>query len=138
MIMPLSGLVPVLPVIRNDISASYSQIAFFIAVLGVVRVVFALPSGILADRFNTKFILFLSGCFCVVGLIILSLSHNIYQLILSRVLIGISSIVCNISILVVLARISGPENKGIMLSMNNVVHYAGAIVSPTITGILTD
>jgi MFS family permease len=39
---------------------------------------------------------------------------------------------------VVLARIAGPKNKGTMLSMNNVVHYAGAIVSPTIAGILTD
>ena len=137
MIMPLSGLVPVLPAIRDELNASYSQIAFFVAIVGVVRVVFALPSGFLADRFNRKTILVVSGCLSIAGLIILSLSHNFYQLIASRILIGTSSIVSNITILVVLAKIADSGNKGAMLSMNNVVHYAGAIVSPAFAGVLT-
>jgi MFS family permease len=137
MIMPFPGSLPVLPAIRDEIRASYSQIAFFLAIVGFARVLFAIPSGFLADRFNRKTILVLSGCLCIAGLILLSISHNIYQLILSRFIIGTSSIVSNITILVLLAKIAGSEKKGAMLSMNNVVHYAGAIASPAIVGILT-
>ena len=137
MIMPLAGLFPVLPAIRDEINATYFQISVVVATVGVIRVFFALPSGVLADRFNKKKILLLSGVLCIAGLIILACAQNVLQLVVSRILIGASSIVCNIAILVVLAQIAGSENKGAMLSMNNVVHYAGAIVSPAIAGVLT-
>ena len=87
MIMSLSALFPVLPAIRDEINASYSQIAFFVATVGVVRVFGALPSGWMADRFNRKIILVASGCLNIAGLIVLSIAHNIYQLIASRILI---------------------------------------------------
>ena len=137
MIMPLAGLFPVLPAIRDELNASYFQISVVVAAVGVIRVFFALPSGVLADRFNKKNILLLSGGFCVMGLIILACAQNVFQLVVGRILIGVSSIVCNIAVLVVLAQIAGSKNKGAMLSMNNVVHYAGAIVSPAVAGVLT-
>jgi predicted MFS family arabinose efflux permease len=137
MIMPIIGVVPVLPVIRVEIGASYSQISIFVACLGIVRILFAFPSGFLADRFDRKKILLLSGFLSVSGLLILSFSRTIFHLIVSRILIGTGSIICTVTILVVLAQIASPNAKGAMMSMNNVVHGAGGIVSSALVGILT-
>jgi predicted MFS family arabinose efflux permease len=136
MIMPIIAVIPLLPVIRDEISASYSQISIFVACIGVVRILFAFPSGILADRFDRKKMLLLSGFLTVSGLLILSSSRTIFQLIVSRILIGTGSIICTVTILVLLAQIADPENRGAMLSMNNVVHSAGGIITPALAGIL--
>lgn len=136
MIMPLVGLLPVLPMIRHEIHATYSEISIFIACLGIVRLVFAFPSGLLADRFDKKKILLSSGVCCVCGLLLLTSSYTILQLILSRILIGISSIVCSITTLVVLSEFAGSGKKGVMMSMNNIIHNAGAIAGPILCGII--
>ncbi len=136
MIMPIIAVVPLLPMIRDEISASYSQISIFVACLGIVRILLAFPSGFLADRFDRKKILLLSGFLNVSGLLILSSSRTIFQLIVSRVLIGTGSIICTVTILVVLAEIASPNAKGAMMSMNNVVHSAGGIITPALAGVL--
>ncbi|MFQ5841732.1 MAG: MFS transporter [Thermodesulfobacteriota bacterium] len=68
MIMPMIAVVPLLPMIRDELTASYSQISIFVACLGIVRILFAFPSGFLADRFDRKKILLLSGFLSVSGL----------------------------------------------------------------------
>ena len=135
MILPLHALFPLLPLIRNDLNASYSQIAIFLATLGLVRLGLAYPSGYLADRFDQKKILFAGGCLCIAGICFMSFAHTYLTLIISRVLIGFSSIICNITILSILSQMAG-ERKGAMMSMNNVVHNAGGIVSPGLAGML--
>lgn len=136
MIMPMHALFPLLPMIRDEFNASYSQISIFLASLGIVRLLLAYPSGILSDRFNKKQVLLFSGVLCMGGLLLLSIAQSFYQLMLSRILIGFSSILCNITILSLLAQLAGSEKKGMMMSMNNVVHNAGGIVSPTLAGFL--
>jgi len=59
-----------------------------------------------------------------------------FGLLVSRALIGAGSIVCTITILVLLAQIATPERKGAMMSMNSVVHHAGVIISSALAGIL--
>ncbi|MHC4753115.1 MAG: MFS transporter [Planctomycetota bacterium] len=136
MIMPMHVLFPLLPMIRDEINASYSQISIFLASLGIVRILLAFPSGLLADRFNQKKILLFSGSLCFAGLLVMSFAHSFYQLLVSRVLIGFASIVCTITILALLAQLADSEGKGIMMSMNNVVHSAAGIVSPAMAGFL--
>ena len=136
MIMPMQALLPVLPMIRDEISASYLQISFFVACLGLVRLFFAFPSGFLADRYDRKKILISSGLLCICGLLVLCFSNTFFELIVSRVLVGFGSILCNITVLVLLSEIAGPDSKGILLSMNNVVHNAGGIVGPALAGVL--
>jgi len=136
MIMPLAGLFPVLPMIRDEIHASYSQISLFISIIGIVRLLLAVPTGFLVDRFDKKNILRCSGFFCLCGLIALSTAHTISQLIVSRMFIGASSIICNLTILVALSELAGTNDKGATISMNNVLHNAGAILGPALTGFL--
>ncbi|MBW2441768.1 MAG: MFS transporter [Deltaproteobacteria bacterium] len=136
MIMPFHALFPLLPSIRDEIGASYSQISIFLASLGVVRLSMAVPSGLLADHYNKKKVLLFSGVLCLGGLLAMSFAHSFSLLIVSRVLIGFSSIVCNITILALLAQLAGSSGRGTMMSMNNVVHNAGGIISPALAGFL--
>ncbi|MBW1999326.1 MAG: MFS transporter [Deltaproteobacteria bacterium] len=136
MIMPVVGVFPVLPLIRDDLSISYSQISIFVASLGIVRICFAFPSGVLADKFDKKKILLLSALLSLSGLILLSFSHSIYQLVFSRVLIGAGSILSSITILVLLAQEASPQKKGVIMSMSNVVHSSGYIISSALVGAL--
>lgn len=136
MIMPVVGVFPVLPLIRDDLGVSYSQISVFVASLGIIRICFAFPSGVLADRFDRKRILLLSGLLSLSGLILLSYSGSIYELILSRILIGAGSILSSITILVLLSQTASKKKKGIIMSMSNVVHSSGYIISSALVGAL--
>ncbi|MDF1590927.1 MAG: MFS transporter [Desulfobacterales bacterium] len=137
MIMPLHAVLPVLPLIRDELQASYSEISFFVASIGIIRLVLAFPSGYLVDRFDKKKMLLFSGALSVTGLLLMSFSHSIYQLILSRIFIGTSSILCTITILVVLSELAGANSKAMMMSMNNVIHNAGGIIAPVFAGFLS-
>jgi len=138
MIMPMTAVIPVLPMIRDELNASYSQISIFVACLGIVRIVLAFPSGSLVDRFDRKKILILSGLLSLIGLLILSSSHTIFHLIVSRVFIGSGSIISVIAISVLISQIAGFDRRGAMMSMINMVHHAGGIVSAALTGILAE
>lgn len=136
MIMAIVAVSPLLPMIRDEINATYSQISIFVASLGVIRLLCAFPGGYFADHFDRRKILVLSGLTCILGLVVMSFAQSLFQLIVSRILIGASSIVANITILVILSQISSPKGKGAMMSMNNVVHNAGGIITPGLVGIL--
>jgi len=137
MISPLHAVLPVLPLIRDELQASYSEISFFVASIGIIRLVLAFPSGYLVDRFDKKRMLLFSGCLGIAGLLLMSLSHSIYPLLLSRILMGTSSILSNITIVVILAELAGDDSKARMMSMNNVIHSAGGIVAPVFAGYLS-
>ena len=136
MIMPIPALFPLIPIIRDEINASYFQFSIFLASLGIVRLLSAYPSGIIADRFNGKKILLFSGCLCIAGLLIMGFVHSFYQLLISRVMIGLSSIICNITLLSLLVQLADPECRGGMISMNNVAHNLGSVFSPALAGFI--
>ncbi len=54
------GFSPLLPAIRREFSASYSQMGLFTGMYGLIAIFISLPAGILAARFGEKRML-LSG-----------------------------------------------------------------------------
>jgi MFS family permease len=136
MIMSGGALGPVLPMIRDEMSASYSQISIVIACLGIVRIFLAVPSGVLADRFDKKKILLVGGFLSIGGLLGLSFSQTIFQLIGSRILIGAGQIISQITTMVTLVHMASPNAKGAMLSINGAAHSTGGIISSALAGIL--
>ncbi|HSH70867.1 MAG TPA: MFS transporter [Deferrisomatales bacterium] len=136
MIMSVMVLFPLLPEIRGELNASYSEISVLVATLGLVRLLLAVPSGFIADRYGKKKILVGSAASAVLGLVLIGTAQGLVQMVLGRALIGASSILSTVSIVVILAGMAGPEHRGATLSMNNVAHNAGAIVAPVFAGLL--
>ena len=65
MIMSVMVLFPLLPEIRAELGASYSEISVIVASLGLVRLLLAIPSGFIADRYGKKKLLVWSALIAV-------------------------------------------------------------------------
>lgn len=69
------GFSPLLPAIRNEMAASYSQMGLFTGMYGLIAVLISLPAGIMAARFGEKRMLLSGLAVTVVGLAGLGFAH---------------------------------------------------------------
>ena len=70
------GFSPLLPAIRRDLAASYSQMGLFTGMYGLIAIFVSLPAGILAARFGEKRMLLSGLAVTALGLASLGLAHN--------------------------------------------------------------
>src|SRR5579862_9148472 len=78
------GFSPLLPAIRKDLAASYSQMGLFAGLYGLIAILISLPAGILAARFGEKRMLLSGLAVTAVGLVCLGLSHSYSVALTSR------------------------------------------------------
>ena len=78
------GFSPLLPAIRRELAASYSQMGLFTGMYGLIAVFISLPAGILAARFGEKRMLLSGLAVTAVGLASLGLSHSYSVALMSR------------------------------------------------------
>ena len=80
------GFSPLLPAIRTEFGASYSQIGLFTGMYGLIAIVLSLPAGLIAARFGEKRSL-LAGLFVTaIGLVCLSRASSFPFALASRAL----------------------------------------------------
>jgi predicted MFS family arabinose efflux permease len=70
------GFSPLLPAIRVDLAASYSQMGLFTGMYGLIAIVISLPAGMAAARFGEKKMLLAGLAVTSLGLIGLSQAHS--------------------------------------------------------------
>lgn len=70
------GFSPLLPAIRQELSASYSQMGLFTGMYGLIAIFISLPAGLLAARFGEKRMLLSGLAVSAVGLSCLGLAHS--------------------------------------------------------------
>ncbi len=70
------GFSPLLPAIRKDLAASYSQMGLFTGMYGLIAILVSLPAGILAARFGEKRMLLGGLAVTSLGLAGLGFSHS--------------------------------------------------------------
>jgi len=80
------GFSPLLPAIRKDLAASYSQMGLFTGMYGLIAIFISLPAGILAARFGEKRMLLSGLAVTAVGLASLGLAHSYGLALASRAL----------------------------------------------------
>ena len=78
------GFSPLLPDIRRDLSASYSQMGLFTGMYGLIAIFISLPAGILAARFGEKRMLLSGLGVTAVGLAALGFAHSYGAALASR------------------------------------------------------
>ena len=69
------GFSPLLPAIRKDLAASYSQMGLFTGLYGLIAILISLPAGILAARFGEKRMLLGGLAVTAAGLAGLGFAH---------------------------------------------------------------
>jgi predicted MFS family arabinose efflux permease len=70
------GFSPLLPAIRKDLAASYSQMGLFTGMYGLIAIIISLPAGILAARFGEKRMLLSGLAVTSLGLASLGLARS--------------------------------------------------------------
>jgi len=80
------GFSPLLPAIRKELAASYSQMGLFTGMYGLIAIFISLPAGILAARFGEKRMLLSGLAVTAVGLASLGLAHSYGVALASRAL----------------------------------------------------
>ncbi len=70
------GFSPLLPAIRKDLAASYSQMGLFTGMYGLIAIFISLPAGILAARFGEKRMLLAGLGVTALGLTALGFAHT--------------------------------------------------------------
>jgi predicted MFS family arabinose efflux permease len=78
------GFSPLLPAIRKDLAASYSQMGLFTGMYGLIAIFISLPAGILAARFGEKRMLLSGLAVTAVGLASLGFTHSYRVALASR------------------------------------------------------
>ena len=80
------GFSPLLPAIRKELAASYSQMGLFTGMYGLIAIFISLPAGILAARFGEKRMLLSGLAVTALGLVSLGLAHSYGVALASRAL----------------------------------------------------
>ena len=80
------GFSPLLPAIRKELAASYSQMGLFTGMYGLIAILISLPAGILAARFGEKRMLLSGLAVTALGLASLGLAHSYGVALASRAL----------------------------------------------------
>ena len=70
------GFSPLLPAIRKDLAASYSQMGLFTGMYGLIAILISLPAGILAARFGEKRMLLAGLAVTSAGLASFGFAHT--------------------------------------------------------------
>src|ERR1039457_6259965 len=78
------GFSPLLPAIRKELTASYSQMGLFTGMYGLIAIAISLPAGILAARFGEKRMLLGGLAVTALGLASLGLAHSYAVALASR------------------------------------------------------
>lgn len=78
------GFSPLLPAIRKELAASYSQMGLFTGMYGLIAILISLPAGILAARFGEKRMLLGGMAVTALGLVSLGFSHTFAVALASR------------------------------------------------------
>jgi len=78
------GFSPLLPAIRRELAASYSQMGLFTGMYGLIAIFISLPAGIVAARFGEKRMLLSGLAVTALGLASLGLAHSYGLALVSR------------------------------------------------------
>ena len=134
--MGLSIIIPTIPIFARDFGATDLMIGALIAGFGVARVVFDLPVGLIAERFNHKKLLQIGLLIIVISSVGAAFATNYWLLLTARILEGIGSAFYMITSTTMLNSVVSPKNRGKALSYYTAALLLGPSVGPIIGGIV--
>ena len=132
----LSNIVPALPLYAKELGANNFMIGGLISGFGLARALTNIPSGILADRINQKYLM-QAGLFVVIISSIAAAFVNSYFLLLfCRNIEGVGSSFFMVSASTVLNSIAPPNKRGQIMSYFTASILIGVIFGPSLGGLV--
>lgn len=134
--MSVSLMAPLLPVIRDEFSLSYTLVSLVFSAFGIARLLLALPSGYLYHHASRRTLLLAGVALMSASALITGLSSSFVQLIASQLLMGAGFSLCITTIVISLSLSTTRKNRGSVMGMNTFARSLAAVIGPAVSGIL--
>ncbi|MBS7643545.1 MFS transporter [Candidatus Bathyarchaeota archaeon] len=127
---------PLLPLIKEDFQLTYTQIGLIATSFYLTYALMQIPSGILADRINRKWII-APGIICFsIGTFLTGFAGNLGQIILFQALTGLGAGVYFAAGMSLITSYFHHSKRGKVLGIHDSAAPAGSILGPTFAGLL--
>jgi MFS family permease len=120
--------VALIPVIIREFQLSPLEASFVVTVPSLVQLLMNIPSGFLADRFNTRYLMFASMLVEGVSALIASQTSNFWTLVVAVSFVKISSPLYHISGLSQISRLAEPEQINRSMGYHNAFGSLGSAI----------
>jgi multidrug resistance protein len=129
---------PILPLYAKSFGVSAAAIGLTLSVFAAARMIFNIPSGILADRWGRKVLLVGGPVIAGAGNLLSGTAPNFELLLVWRFLAGVGSAIYMTGAIIVVTDIATNENRGRMMALNQSALLLGVTVGPAIGGVLAE
>ncbi|KAJ0395739.1 hypothetical protein P43SY_004270 [Pythium insidiosum] len=125
----LCVMVIALPLIQTAFELSTETAEAVVSILMVGAVFGSLIGGVLADRLGRKRAIMLTGLFFLLGSVCMTFATSIYVMLLGRLLAGLAVGSSGPCVSTYVAEIARPEQRGALVTINEVMLCVGCLVS---------
>ncbi|GLD95149.1 hypothetical protein PINS_up003774 [Pythium insidiosum] len=125
----LCVMVIALPLIQTAFQLSTEMAEAVVSILMVGAVFGSLIGGVLADRLGRKRAIMLTGVFFLLGSLCMTFATSIYVMLLGRLLAGLAVGSSGPCVSTYVAEIARPEQRGALVTINEVMLCVGCLVS---------
>ncbi|MDP2744851.1 MAG: MFS transporter [Dehalococcoidia bacterium] len=127
---------PVLPLYARSFGVSIFMIGLLVTSVGVVRVLLDVPMGRISDRFGRKPLVVLGSALMALGSFGGAMSGNFWMFMAFRVMWGVGSSFCTMSLQTMLTDVSTTGNRGRVMSAYQAAFQVGHSMGPAIGGLI--
>lgn len=131
-------IVPVVPAFARSFGVSQALAGLVISVYGLGRLLFDLPMGGLTDRFGRRSVIVAGEIITAVGSFLCGSADSFGQLVFFRFIAGVGAATVLTGAQVVLADISTPENRPVLMNTYQGLFLAAVGIGPSVGGIVAD
>lgn len=124
--------------IGEDFQCSTHQLGWLTSVFFISSVMAMMPAAKLSDIYGKKRIFTTGILICSAGLVLSSLSRDIYMLYCFRAFTGFGTAMISCNSVSMISDVYKRRERGVALSINTACVYLGASLGPSIGGLVTD
>ncbi|XP_065207303.1 glucose transporter GlcP-like [Planococcus citri] len=117
----------------QEVHATSGQCALIASFSELGRIIFAIPAGILTDKYGRKNITVIIGFLHFFTWLGLSLNTSLVTIYIGRLVLGAVTAMVNATALISIGEIASPENRGQLTSIYRIFMHIGAILPSIIS-----
>ena len=136
--MGRGGIMAFLPLIASGVNISPSGIGVIISSNIFITAFLQRPFGALADRYNKFHLILIGSSIVALSLILVSFSHNFWELFFISALMGIGAALAIPSAQAITVKVGNTLGMGVSMGMFNMAMSVGMIIAPLISGVVMD
>lgn len=131
------ALPPILPLLVNDFSISYSEAGALLTVFFITYSIFQLPAGLLADRIGQRWLLAGGMVILAMGILVVARAQNYEMLVVGEAIAGIGGSTYHPTGMSLISDLESGDTEGKAMGIHGLGGVVGTALAPALIGGLT-